>query len=77
MVEDEPERLLALAREVAGRARVGEQVEAFVTRGRTTSTPGVSMGTRIWDCRLCLGASGSVTTIVIMILQRASPAPEI
>jgi hypothetical protein len=38
--------------------------------------PGVSIGTRICDCCLCGGASGLVRTMVIMILQRGSPAPE-
>jgi hypothetical protein len=39
-------------------------------------TPGVSLGTRIIDCCLCGGASGLVRTIVIRILQRGLPAPE-
>ena len=39
-------------------------------------TPGVSMGTRICDCWNCGEASGLVLTMVIMILQRGSPAPE-
>ena len=43
--------------------------------GRTISTPGVSIGTRIWDCWRCLGAVGSVLTMQIMTLQRGSPAP--
>ena len=44
--------------------------------GPTISTPGASIGTRICDWRLCGGPSGLVWTIVIMILQRGSPAPE-
>ena len=39
-------------------------------------TPGVSVGTRICDCCRYVSASGLVRTIVIMILQRGSPAPE-
>src|SRR5215813_10693013 len=38
--------------------------------------PGVSIGTRILDCCLCLGAEGSVLPIKIAILQRGSPAPD-
>ena len=44
--------------------------------GPTTSTPGVSIGTRICDCCRCAAASGLVRTMQIMILQRGSPAPE-
>ena len=44
--------------------------------GPTTSTPGVSIGTRICDCWRCGAASGLVRTMQIMILQRGSPAPE-
>jgi hypothetical protein len=44
--------------------------------GPSTSTPGVSIGTRIWDCCMCAGACGSVWHMTIMILQRGSPAPE-
>ena len=44
--------------------------------GPSTSKPGASVGTRICDWRRCGGASGSVCTITIMILQRGSPAPE-
>jgi len=40
------------------------------------STPGVSIGTKICECRLCGGASGLVSNMQIMILQRGSPAPE-
>ena len=47
-----------------------------VHRRRGSSRPGVSLGTRICDCCLCGGASGLVRTMVIMILQRGSPAPE-
>ena len=39
-------------------------------------TPGASVGTRICDWRRFGGPSGSVCTMVIMILQRGSPAPE-
>src|SRR5215510_9963940 len=38
--------------------------------------PGVSIGTRIMDCCLCLGAEESVLPIKIAILQRGSPAPD-
>ena len=43
--------------------------------GPSVSTPGVSIGTRIWDCWRCDEASGLVLTITIMTLQRGSPAP--
>src|SRR5258708_39096355 len=43
---------------------------------RSILMPGVSMGTRIIDCCLCLGALGSVLPMKIEILQRGSPAPE-
>src|SRR5262249_16154533 len=38
--------------------------------------PGASIGTRIIDCCLCLGAAGSVLPMKIAILQRGSPAPD-
>ncbi len=44
--------------------------------GPMTFTPGVSIGTRICDCCRWAGASGLVLTMVIMILQRGSPALE-
>ena len=44
--------------------------------GPSTSTPGVSIGTRICDCWRWAAASGLVRTMQIMILQRGSPAPE-
>ena len=44
--------------------------------GWSTVTPGVSMGTRICDWRRCGGPSGLVCSIVIITLQRGSPAPE-
>ena len=41
-------------------------------------TPGVSIGTRIIDWRLCFsGLSGAVCPMKIMILQRLSGAPEV
>src|SRR5262249_21417449 len=40
-------------------------------------TPGVSIGTRIIDCCLCLGAVVSVLPMKMAILQRGSPAPEV
>ena len=40
------------------------------------TTPGVSLGTRIIDCCWCGAASGLVRTIVMRILQRGLPAPE-
>src|SRR5215467_15838582 len=43
---------------------------------RFTVTPGASIGTRIIDCCLCLGAVGSVLPMKIAILQRGSPAPD-
>ena len=46
-------------------------------KGLTMFTPGVSSGTKICDCWRCLGASGSVLTMQIMILQRGSPAPDV
>ena len=39
--------------------------------------PGVSIGTRIIDCCLCVGADGSVLPMKMAILQRGSPAPEV
>ena len=44
--------------------------------GPTMFTPGASVGTRICDWRRLGGPSGLVCTMVIMILQRGSPAPE-
>src|ERR1051325_4327671 len=44
---------------------------------RTIFTPGVSIGTKIIDCCLCLGAAGSVLPIKMAILQRGSPAPDV
>src|SRR5271170_2407604 len=43
---------------------------------RSMVTPGASMGTRIMDCCLCLGAVVSVLPMKMEILQRGSPAPE-
>src|SRR5271168_5346703 len=43
---------------------------------RTILTPGDSMGTRIIDCCLCVGAKGLLLPIKMAILQRGSPAPE-
>ena len=42
-----------------------------------TRTPGASIGTRIIDCCLCLGASGSVLPMKMATLHRGSPAPEV
>src|SRR5437868_3643363 len=43
---------------------------------RSILMPGVSIGTRIIDCCLCLGALASVLPMKIEILQRGSPAPD-
>ena len=43
---------------------------------RTTSTPGASSGTSIWDCCLWRGASGSLLPMTMATLQRGSPTPE-
>ena len=40
-------------------------------------TPGVSIGTRIWLCCLCVGASGWVLPITIMIRQWGCRAFEV
>ena len=45
--------------------------------GRSTSMPGVSMGTRICECCRWRGAVLLVFTITIRMRQRGSPAPEI
>ena len=44
--------------------------------GPTISTPGVSLGTRIWLCLRLGGPSGLVSSITMKTLQRGSPAPE-
>src|SRR5436189_140940 len=43
---------------------------------RLMVTPGASIGTRIIDCCLCLGADGSVLPMKMAILHRGSPAPD-
>ena len=52
--------------------RHSAQSQIFVER----DTPGVSIGTKIWDCWRYLSVSGSVLPITIMILQRGSPTPD-
>src|SRR2546422_1386928 len=43
---------------------------------RSIFTPGASIGTRIMDCCMCLGAAGLVLPMKMEILQRGSPAPD-
>ena len=70
-----PRRAVSGSRTSSKKTSLKELPPLIWAMGRT-STPGVSMGTRICDCCRCLGASGSVFTMTIMILQRGSPAPE-
>src|SRR3569833_949908 len=43
---------------------------------RTTCTPGVSLGTRIWLCWRCRSATGSVLPITMKTAQLGSIAPD-
>ena len=76
-----PSRMFVARHAHVGEAQVHVAVRRVVLaehvhRRRGSPRPGVSIGTRICDWRWCGGPSGLVCTIVIMILQRGSPAPE-